>query len=74
MLKDDCGRAIRSLCHRWRRDTGQQDTPPEALSFSQFHGWLQQRHGQYLEFRSVLGPREEAERWFDQEFGQTWRN
>ena len=44
-------------------------------SFSKFLSWVrQQGFEEYLKFRSTMGPLEDAERWFDEELGQTWRN
>jgi hypothetical protein len=44
-------------------------------SFIDFKSWLRENgYSHYLNFRSVMGPEEDAERWFDQEFGQMWRN
>lgn len=43
-------------------------------SFSDFKAWLHEEGYSYLlDFRSVMGADEDAEQWFDQELGQTWR-
>lgn len=44
-------------------------------SFSAFHLWALGWGGAaYFQFRSTLGPLEDAESWFDQELRQAWRN
>lgn len=73
--KSECEQAIRHLVNKWADEVGVQ--PGQALmpSFSAFRSWLAQRgYGHYLSFRSVMGPLEDAERWFDEELKQTWRN
>ncbi len=43
-------------------------------SFVQFKDSLQQKgYGHYLDFRSRVGADCDAELWFDEELGQTWR-
>lgn len=73
MKKDDCEAAIRQLAHDWAKTQPQSsDWHP---SFSDFKEWLgKSGFGHYLKFRSVMPAVDEAERWFDQELGQTWRN
>lgn len=74
MRKPECEKAIRHLCHEWRKAEGYQGTPADQLSFGSFHSWLRNNYPQHLKFRSVMPVADEVERWFDQEFGQTWRN
>ena len=74
MKKDECERAIRNLCHEWRKEAGLSKTPAGELHFSQFFSWMQQRYPSYLNFRTITSVRYDAEMWFDQEFKQTWRN
>lgn len=74
MKKDDCESAIRSLCHRWRSESGQAVRPAEQLSFIAFKNWLAQKgYSHYLSFRTTTSPDYDAELWFDQEFGQVGR-
>jgi hypothetical protein len=73
MKKDDCERAIRSFCHKWREECGLSRTPPDQLSFSDFISWVRQNYSSYLKFRTSLSVDYDAEMWFDQEFNQTWR-
>lgn len=75
MKKSECEPKIRELCHVWAREMDIPPRPVEQPSFSQFESWLTANgYDRYLNFRSVAGPRYDAEMWFDQEFGQTWRN
>ncbi len=73
--KAECEQAIRYLCTEWAKERGIPHRPDFQPSFSEFTSWLNQKgYGHYLNFRSVAGPLYDAEMWFDQEFGQTWRN
>jgi hypothetical protein len=73
LKKSECEKAIRALCGQWARNLS--PTELEHPSFSVFKSWLAQNHyAHYLDFRSVRGPDEDAEQWFDEEFKQTWRN
>lgn len=75
MKRAECEKAIRSLVHEWAKARGIPIPPVEQPSFSDFKSWLNQNgYSHYLNFRSVMGPEEDAERWFDQELRQTWRN
>lgn len=74
LKKDECERAIRPLCHQWARECGLSKEQLADPSFSDFKDWLSAKgYSRYLEFRSVMGADEDAERWFDQEFKQMWR-
>ncbi|TXN73416.1 hypothetical protein [Methylobacterium sp. WL6] len=72
MKKDEAERAIRILCHDWRRETGQSEVPALDLHFNAFWAWMKDRHFQYTDFRATAGAAYMAEIWFDQEFGLTW--
>lgn len=73
--KSDCESAIRQLCWEWAKVRDMPSRPNFQPSFSEFKSWLRESgYSRYLNFRSAVGPEEDAERWFDQEFGQTWRN
>jgi hypothetical protein len=75
MKKDESEKAIRHLCHEWGQLRGIEPGSVKQPSFSDFKSWLREKgYSHYLNFRSVMGPEEDAERWFDQEFKQTWRN
>ena len=72
MKKSECEPAIRSLSHQWF--TALPDPKPAHPAFWEFKRGLQANgYGQYLDFRSAMGPDEAAEWWFDQELKQTWR-
>lgn len=64
---------IRRLCHVWKAEL-YPETTANRLHFSDFADWLRQHHPALLQFRSTMGPLEDAEQWFDDEFGQAWRN
>jgi hypothetical protein len=74
MKKDECERAIRHLCHEWARLRGIQIDTQVQPSFGDFYSWVRDNYPSYLKFRSRVDSRSEVERWFDQEFKQTWRN
>lgn len=75
MKKKECEKAIRALCSQYARARGiKMDAASEPI-FSDFVSWLRDAgYGQYLEFRSAMGARYDAEMWFDDEFKQNWRN
>jgi len=70
MKKAECEKAIRHLCHQWRRERGLSN---EDLSFSTFLSWLQQNCSTYLDFRTTTSVSYDVEMWFDDEFKQNWR-
>lgn len=73
--KNDAERYIRHLCHEWRNSESLTPTQLEHPSFTAFKAWLKAKgYGHYLDFHSVGGPDYAAERWFDEEFCQAWRN
>ncbi|WP_162527185.1 hypothetical protein [Sphingomonas solaris] len=47
----------------------------EQPSFTAFKRWAEaEGYGSYFVFRSTMGALDDAERWFDQELRQAWRN
>lgn len=75
MKRSEAEPAVRSLVGQWARETGVQVGSAEQPSFSAFRRWAEaQGHGDYFVFRSTIGALDDAERWFDQELRQTWRN
>ncbi|WP_157971141.1 hypothetical protein [Pseudogemmobacter bohemicus] len=75
MKKADCESAVRSLCHDWLRDTGQDSSAPGFHpSVYAFMNWMRDNgYGGYLTFRSRMGAAYDVEMWFDDEFKQNWR-
>jgi hypothetical protein len=72
MTKPEAEKAIRRLCTEWARELSSEDL--EHPSFDAFRTWLDAKgYGHYLTFRSVAGPLYDAEMWFDDELGQSWR-
>lgn len=75
MKKKEAERAIRYLVTQWAGETGFDSASGEQPSFSAFTTWLSAKgYSDCLTFRSVRGPHEDAEQWFDEELHQTWRN
>lgn len=75
MKRTEAEQAIRVLVHQWAASTGIAAGSNEQPSFLAFKRWADaQGYGGYFTFRSTMGPLEDAERWFDQELRQTWRN
>jgi len=73
MKRPECQAAIRRLTRDWA--AGQDRPVGWNPSFVEFVDWLKETgNSQFLEFRSTMGARNDAEQWFDQELGQTWRN
>jgi len=73
MKKGDAESAIRALCHTWKAECFPATTTND-LHFSDFAKWIRDRQPDLFEFRSTMGAIANAERWFDDEFGQAWRN
>ena len=73
MNKREAERAIKALCHEWQ-EACFPGVPNDKLHFSNFHLWLREHHPNVLKFRSAMGAMDDAERWFDGEFRQSWRN
>ncbi|MBL8773359.1 MAG: hypothetical protein JNK30_18390 [Phenylobacterium sp.] len=73
MQKAEAEKAIRHLCHEWRKVEGLSQVDPGQLSVFAFMSWLREHHPSVLNFRSIMGVHETVDLWFDQEFGQTWR-
>ncbi|HEY9714002.1 MAG TPA: hypothetical protein V6C72_11060 [Chroococcales cyanobacterium] len=72
MVKAECEKAIRHLCHQWRKAAGLDGTPTSQLSFSSFLSWVQQNYASYLAFRTSTSAEYDVEMWFDDEFKQNW--
>jgi hypothetical protein len=75
MKKAEAKETLISLFPKWRDARGLSDAQLEHPSFSDFKLWLRETHySHYLNFRSVMGADVDAEMWFDEYFGQRWRN
>jgi hypothetical protein len=72
MKKTECEQTIKSLAIEWRAtQTGAEHEHPR---FNAFKDWLRANgYGRYLDFPSRMGADYDAELWFDQALGQTWR-
>ena len=75
MKRSEAEPAIRHLAHQWAKEAGVEIASAEQPSFFLFKRWADQRgYAAYFTFRSSMGALDDAERWFDQELGQAWRN
>ncbi len=74
MTKSEAEQGIRYLCSKWASETGARPDPLSDPNFGAFLSWLRNKHPEYLNFRSSTSVADDVERWFDQEFKQTWRN
>jgi len=72
VVKAESEKAIRHLCHQWRKAAGLESTPTSQLSFSSFLSWLRQNYAGYLTFRTTTSVEYDAEMRFDDEFKQSW--
>jgi len=68
-------KAIRHLALEWMRETDYRPKPGWYPSFNGFTAWLEGKHmSHYLNFRSRVGARFEAEGWFESEIKKYWRS
>ena len=74
MTKTEAEKGIRYLCHEWGKLRGISPGTADFPSFSDFYSWVGQSYSAHLGFRTTTSVRDDVERWFDQEFKQTWRN
>jgi hypothetical protein len=72
--KADAERSIRHLALEWMSETGYEQKPGHYPSFGAFATWLEAKHfGHYLNFRSSVDARFEAEGCFESEIRNYWR-
>ncbi|MDJ0820958.1 MAG: hypothetical protein QNJ09_03990 [Paracoccaceae bacterium] len=75
MKKDEALAAIQQLIHQWADENGIRYGQKDMPLFYEFVRWAKQKgYGHYFNFRSVEGAMDAAERLFDEELGQSWRN
>lgn len=75
MKRSEAELAIRALVHQWAAKAGIEVGSSKQPSFTAFKRWAEaEGYGGYFVFRSTMGALDDAERWFDQELRQTWRN
>ena len=75
MKRAEAEPAIRAFVRQWAAATDVEVGSTRQPSFLAFKRWMDaQGYGGYFTFRSTMGALDDAERWFDQELGQTWRN
>ena len=71
--KKEAEAAKSALFSMWLREANLSHVPKADLDFGDFYNWLSERAPEYTRFRSVMGAKEDWERWFACEFGQTWK-
>ena len=74
MTKAEVRSLFPALLAVWRALPENRQTDERQLRFSDFYSWLKASHPDATKFRSVMGPREDLEQWFDAATHQSWRN
>jgi hypothetical protein len=75
MKRKEAEDGIRHLSIEWMHETNYRAKPGHYPSFSDFARWLETKHRSlYLNFRSQVGARDEAEGWFESEIRNYWRD
>ncbi len=74
MTKAEVRNLFPALLAAWRGLPENSETDEQQLRFSDFYSWLRDSHSYAVKFRSVMGPREDLEQWFDAATHQRWRN
>lgn len=74
MTKAEVHSLFPALLSTWRALPDVRGTDEQNLRFSDFYSWLRDSHPDATRFRSVMGPREDLEQWFDVATRQGWRN
>ena len=73
--RTEAERAIRTLALDWMRESVYKLQPGYYPSFSAFTTWLEGKHySHYLNFRSRVAARSEAEVWFESEIRNYWQS
>lgn len=63
-----------ALFATWRSLPENSSTDEQQLRFYEFFHWLKNHHPEATRFRSMRGPSEDLEQWFDSATHQSWRN
>lgn len=74
MTKAEIRKKFPALLAAWRSLPENASTDEQQLRFSDFYSWLTANHPEAVKFRSVRGPEEDMEQWFDVATHQSWRN
>ena len=72
MKKSEAKPIIISLFDEWHKKN-YPNTSPVDLDFYDFYNWLKDNHPNLTKFRSVMGPMEDIESWFAENFKQKWK-
>ena len=74
MTKKEVEEHFAGLLSAWRGLPENAEADEQELNFCDFYSWLEANYPEATKFRSVMGPREDLERWFDHMTHQSWRN
>lgn len=74
MTKAEVRRLFPALLAAWRALPENRGTDEQDLRFFDFYSWLSGSYPDAIKFRSVMGPRDDLEHWFDEATHQSWRN
>lgn len=72
MTKAEVRTAFSRLFAEWRYLPENARTDDQALHFFDFFNWLESNYPEATKFRSVIGPKEDIELWFDELAHQMW--
>lgn len=73
MKKADAEAGIRHLCWEFAEQNGVAMDGAGAPSFGAFLRWVRENYPSYLDFRTAGSVADTVERWWAEEFKQTWR-
>lgn len=73
LRKSDAEEGIRFLCTTYAEAHSIPLDGTGDPSFGDFYRWLRENHSAYLSFRTTGSVADQIERWWAEEFKQTWR-
>jgi len=66
---------FRQMFNSWEAEKLSSDDKYTYVSFVEFDNWIRQKgYSHYYDFRSTESSKACVERWFNDRFGQNWRN
>ena len=72
MTKAEIQKAFPSIFSEWRSLPEYAEVGDQELHFFDFYNWLEGNYPDATKFRSVMGPKEDIELWFDEAAHQMW--
>jgi hypothetical protein len=72
MAKAEVQKAFPGIFSKWRELPEYAEVDDQELHFFDFYNWLESNYPEATKFRSVMGPREDIELWFDEAAHQMW--